>query len=381
MSYSRLQHAGGAVATTLGADITSGATSLNLAASTGWPDGTVGPFYLVVDVGLATEEKILAATRTSLTLNGLTRGVDGTAASAHSSGAYVAHCFTGIEADEANAAANATIGAVTTKGDLLSGTGSQTIAREGVGVDGTVHVADSTTTTGHKWSTIVAANITAGTITTAQIADGTISTVDIADGAITSAKILDGTIATADLADGSVNSAKILNGTIILEDLADGAVDTRAINALAVTQPKLDQALVSSRQFYIANPGGTIQVTNAGTTAADFADFGGGSGVSSSITPPSWATKVDITTTVTGSTQTNASHYHFRTVFGAVNGKDHLIFGDGLQNSDGWVFTERFTLAVVTAQTVKVQAYRSSGTGAYRSDTFDWISFTMTFLP
>lgn len=228
MSYDRLQHSGGAVPTTLGGDITSGATTLNLVSSSGWPDGSIGPFYIVIDPGLPTEEKILATTRTALTLNALTRGADGTSASAHSGGAVVQHCFTAIEADEANVAANKTIGQVTTKGDLLAATGNQTLGRVAAGADNTLPVYDSAQAAGLKTSKIVAANITAGTITTTEIADGTIQAVDLAANAVTTSKILD----------GAVTSAKILDGTIATGDIADAAITAAKLAAApAVSEP------------------------------------------------------------------------------------------------------------------------------------------------
>lgn len=214
MTYDRIQHSGGAVPTTLAGDITSGDVVLNLVSSSGWPDGSIGPFYLVIDPGLATEEKILATTRTANTLNTLTRGVDGTSASAHSGGATVVHCFTAVEADEANVAANKTIGQVTTKGDLLAATGNQQLGRVAVGANNTVVVADSAQATGVKYAKIVAANITAGTITTTEIADGTIAAVDLASDSVTTPKIID----------AAVTSAKILDGTIVNGDIADATL-------------------------------------------------------------------------------------------------------------------------------------------------------------
>lgn len=48
---------------------------------------------------------------------------------------------------------NAMADAITTKGDLLPGTGADTFARLGVGANGTVLTADSAETTGLKWAT------------------------------------------------------------------------------------------------------------------------------------------------------------------------------------------------------------------------------------
>lgn len=66
---------------------------------------------------------------------------------------------------------------VTTKGDLLVATASSTLARLGVGADGTLLVADSTQTTGVKWaslSTVGVVSTTNGTVTTASTSLGVV---------------------------------------------------------------------------------------------------------------------------------------------------------------------------------------------------------------
>jgi hypothetical protein len=53
---------GGAQTTTLTAGFTSGGATLAVANGTSFPDGSSGPFVVVVDRGLATEEKFLIDT-------------------------------------------------------------------------------------------------------------------------------------------------------------------------------------------------------------------------------------------------------------------------------------------------------------------------------
>lgn len=75
---------------------------------TNWPDGTVGPFYVVIDRAKNTEEKILCLSRSGNTLtvfdDGLTNGraADGTSITAHAANAVIEHVFTATDADEAN---------------------------------------------------------------------------------------------------------------------------------------------------------------------------------------------------------------------------------------------------------------------------------------
>ena len=106
----RRQYAGAAFASVLTAELAASAGALTITCNdlTNWPDGAVGPFYVVVDRGLATEEKILCLSRTANTLtvydsggvNG--RGADGTSIQAHGINAVVEHVFTATDADEAN---------------------------------------------------------------------------------------------------------------------------------------------------------------------------------------------------------------------------------------------------------------------------------------
>jgi len=149
----RLEHAGGAVPTTLAADMTSAVTACLLSAATLWPTGGTGPFYIVIDPGQTNEEKILATSRTTNQLNTLIRGVDGTVASAHDAGAVVMHIFSADEADEANVLVNQFYTLNDAKGSEIVATGVGTVAALTVGANGTVRFADSTQTTGQSWVT------------------------------------------------------------------------------------------------------------------------------------------------------------------------------------------------------------------------------------
>jgi hypothetical protein len=77
-----------AAETTLVASITNGNTSIQIASATGLPALT--PFTLALDYEAATEElvEVTAVAGTTLTI---TRGIDGTSASAHNAGARVRH--------------------------------------------------------------------------------------------------------------------------------------------------------------------------------------------------------------------------------------------------------------------------------------------------
>ena len=106
----RRQYAGGAKPAQLTAQLGGSTANLTIDCDdlSGYPDGSVGPFYVVIDRGLVNEEKILCVSRTGNTLtvydSGLVngRGVDGTVVSSHSIGSEIEHVFTATDADEAN---------------------------------------------------------------------------------------------------------------------------------------------------------------------------------------------------------------------------------------------------------------------------------------
>lgn len=105
MAYERRSFAGGAVPTSITASINGSDLSISIADATGWPDGSGGDFYVVIDRGTASEEKVLVDTRTATTLTvaGGGRGSDGTTGVAHTNGASIEHCAVAKDLDEANA--------------------------------------------------------------------------------------------------------------------------------------------------------------------------------------------------------------------------------------------------------------------------------------
>jgi hypothetical protein len=260
MPFNRLEHAGAANQSTLAGDIGSGDTSLTLQSGTGWPTGGVGPFYATIDAGTAAEEKILVTSRSTNTLNGITRGADGTAGTAHSAGATVNHTFTAIEADEANQAAHSTLGAVTTKGDLLVAQGLNAITRLAAGSDGLPLVANSAATNGINYATLQTAGINDTAVTTAKLAAN----------AVTAAKNATSAADQSTITGGNNVALKVPTNGITANELADNAVDTAAVAASAVTVAKL-ATVPCCRVFHTANQG--INTASASPLAFNSEDY------------------------------------------------------------------------------------------------------------
>lgn len=72
--------------------------------SAGWPTGAGGKFLIAVDRGLASEEKMLATSRTgtSFSVIDADRGFDGTTKQSHSANAALEHVLGAIDLDEPN---------------------------------------------------------------------------------------------------------------------------------------------------------------------------------------------------------------------------------------------------------------------------------------
>ena len=208
--YILKDYAGGAEATTLASGFTIGATTMTVADGSSYPTGTTGPFVVVVDRGLATEEKFLIDTTSGtngVTFNIQQAGYDGTTASNHSTGATVEHCIDAYSIEQANRYVNLQ----TTKGDLVAHTGSTT-ARHAVGANNTVLVADSAQSNGIKWSTLGASSLATDAVTTAKIADNAVTVAKLAS-AVQNLLIPAGTIA-ATISSSASTGWLLLDGTL-----------------------------------------------------------------------------------------------------------------------------------------------------------------------
>lgn len=115
-----------AAETTLSVGVNSSATTLTVSATTGFP---AVPFVLAIDAGAAAQELALVTNVAGTTLT-VTRGFDSTVASAHSTGAVVAHSHAAVDFREANAHVNATSGVHGATGPVVGTTDVQTLTNK-----------------------------------------------------------------------------------------------------------------------------------------------------------------------------------------------------------------------------------------------------------
>lgn len=276
--FTRRKFAGGAAATTITGNINASATSITIAAYTGWPNGS-DPFYVVIDPGTAAEEKVLVTRTgsTDTTLNVVTsgRGVDGTTAASHSSGAAIFPVFTATDADEANTVAST----LTTKGDLLVHTGSAH-ARQAVGSNNAVLVADSAQTNGVAWTTTPTLTLTNSTgLPVAGITASTSSALGV--GSIELGHATDTTIARVGAGQISVEGVNVvttsstdtLTNKTLTNPVVNGAILDRSeenwnIVASAATGTIALDVLTASIWYYTSNATAnhTINVRGDGST-------------------------------------------------------------------------------------------------------------------
>lgn len=180
---------GGAETTTLTTPFTAGGTTLVVANGSTFPDGSSGPFVVVVDRGLATEEKFLIDTTTGV--NGVTFNIqqaayDGTSASNHATGAVVEHCLDAYSIEQANRYVNLQ----TAKGDLVAHNGT-TATKLSAGTNNHVLMADSAQSVGLKFAQIGTASIANDAIDSTKLADASVTASKIdASGSPTAGQVL-----------------------------------------------------------------------------------------------------------------------------------------------------------------------------------------------
>lgn len=146
--YGARNYGGATVPTTLSSDITGASPSMPVADGSSYP---ATRFFITIDPGLATEEKIYVASRSGNLFTGLERAEDDTGAQGHTAGAVVVHGWIAQDAREANAMSSVLTG----RGGLITrstATGPQELV---AGTDGFPLVANQTKPLGLEYAPLV----------------------------------------------------------------------------------------------------------------------------------------------------------------------------------------------------------------------------------
>ena len=256
MAYEVRGFSGVATETALIASISAVDTTLSITLGTGASYPSSGSFYIVVDLGLSTEEKILCSAQAANTLTVATggRGADGTPATAHAVGASVKHVIAAVDLSEANRAVNRTVGQITAVGELLVGDALNSLNNLAPGANNTVLVADSTVTgVGLKYTTLGPSSLATDSVTTVKILDANVTTGKLADSSVTTLKLADNNVTTAKILDANVTTAKILDGNVTTAKLAANAVTAAKITAATITATELASNAVTTAKILDAN--------------------------------------------------------------------------------------------------------------------------------
>ena len=285
--------------TTITGSINSSDTSITIDSSTGWPAGTNGEFFVVINKGQSTEEKVRVDTRSgsTLTVTSSGRGVDGTTAASHAAGESIQVCATAFDLDEANKAVAELVKKATAAGQVPVVSGANEYTMVASGTSGRILVGNGTTVASVAVSgdatlaasgaltiandAVTAAKIAADAVGSSEIAAGAVGAAELASDAVTTAKILDANVTTGKLADSAVTSAKIADGTIVAADIASDAVTTAKILDANVTAAKLAAAArprwaLTGWTYSAANGGGVFNriYSNAASTVSASASGG-----------------------------------------------------------------------------------------------------------
>lgn len=128
----RRDHRGAATTALLTGGMSPSDTTFSISTNIGWPTGSVGPFFVVVDPGTGSEEKILVASQSTsvCTVASGGRGVDNTIAKTHAVNATCYPCWTSTEADELNVHGATSAAVHGVAGNVVGDTDAQTLSNK-----------------------------------------------------------------------------------------------------------------------------------------------------------------------------------------------------------------------------------------------------------
>jgi hypothetical protein len=154
------------IETTLGSPLSNTATSMTVSTGTGTAllggvslaAGNVDQFMVAIDPDTISEELVIITGTAGSDTFTIGRGIGGTSAVSHTTGAIVRHVLSGDDLTSFQATSDALPGKVaatsfTAPGQVLVGTGSGTFVAVDTGANGTVLTADDAEASGVKWAT------------------------------------------------------------------------------------------------------------------------------------------------------------------------------------------------------------------------------------
>lgn len=237
---------------TIPAGLSAGGLSFTAADGSTFPDGSVGPFIITVDQGLATEENILIDSRSGavFTVDPNGRGYNGGSGQVHGTNAPLFHTMNQQDLDEANQVAVQTLGAISASGDLLQGSAANTLVRLARGANSTFLTVQGTSlgyqAFGSGGTTAIAASGSDGVSVAPARYDHThsgVTTLNGAAGAVTAVPTFNGSAAAVVFGSGGTTAiaaagADGTSGNPARYDHTHSGVATYNGNVGAVTGPQ-----------------------------------------------------------------------------------------------------------------------------------------------
>jgi hypothetical protein len=267
------QTAAATSATSAAASATAAATSATSAAASATTAGNSATTATTQASSASTSASSAATLATSAAASATAAATSATSAAASATAA--ATSATSAAASATTAAGYATssiqLSTVTTKGDLIAGTGASTVSRLGVGTNGYVLNADSTQATGLAWVASVTTSSTS-TLTNKSLSDSTTFIVDATDA--TKKLNIDVTGTTA--ITGTLTSTFTTAKTLTLPDATDtlvGKATTDTLTNKTLTTPVISSPKISSTYtaktaaytFASGDEGNIFSMNNAAT--------------------------------------------------------------------------------------------------------------------